>query len=293
MKKFFFLFAISLFSLYAQDDLESILDKEAPEPKKEFVVATFKSPRLVTGHTIEMPAKNELIFIISHRFGSLNSGAYNLFGLDQSTIRLGLEYSPLDFLCVGVGRSSYNKTFDGFLKVKLLRQSLGKKAFPFSLVYLSSMALNSLKWKDPTRENYFSSRLAFTHQLLLARKFGKRFSLQLMPTMVHKNLVTYRSESNDIFAIGAGGRIKITHRITLTTEYYYLIPYNLPLVNGYSPINPLSFGINIETGGHVFQLTFSNSLPMFNEAFITETLGNWLNGGIHFGFNITRTFSLD
>ncbi len=293
MRKILFLLVTSLVFVYAQDDLEAILDEEAPDPQKDEVVATFKSPRLVTGHTIEMPAKNELIFIVSHRFGSLNSGAYNFFGLDQSTIRLGLEYSPLKFLCVGVGRSSYNKTYDGFLKFKILRQATGKKSFPFTLTYLSSMALNSLKWEDPTRENYFTSRLAFTHQLLLARKFGKRVSFQLMPTMVHKNLVTYISESNDIFAVGAGGRVKITNRITLTGEYYYLIPNNIPLVNGFSPVNPLGIGVNIETGGHVFQLTFSNSLAMFNEAFVAETMENWLNGGIHFGFNITRTFSLD
>ncbi|RMG79756.1 MAG: hypothetical protein D6707_07615 [Bacteroidetes bacterium] len=296
MKKIcLFLGIIFTFNAFSQDDLMALLEEETKDSTaKDYVIATFKSPRIINGHSIEMPAKNELIFIISHRFGRLNGGAYEFFGLDQATIRLGLEYSPIENLCFGIGRSTYKKNFDGFVKWRFLRQSTGYKASPITMVYLATMSLTSLKWENPDRVNYFTSRLSYTHQILIARKFNKYFSLQLMPTLVHKNLVQTMQQSNDIFAMGVGGRIKITNRIALTGEYYYLITdkNKIPTVGGIAPYNSLALGVDIETGGHVFQLQFTNSQPMYNTGFITETNSSWSNGGVHFGFNITRTFSL-
>ena len=202
-------------------------------------------------------------------------------------MRLGFDYGINDKISIGIGRSNIRKMYDSFLKLKLLRQSSGKRKFPFSASYVGAIQATSLRWADPNRENYFSSRLSFSHQLLLARKFNDRLSLQLMPSFVHRNFVESRLEENDVFAIGAGGRIKILPSFTLNFEYFHLLP-------GYTAdnfSNSLSIGFDIETGGHVFQLIFSNSMGMTENLYIAETDREWGQGNIHFGFNLTRVFS--
>jgi hypothetical protein len=233
----------------------------------------------------------QLDFRISHRFGTLNSGAYELFGLDKSNVHFGLEYGILNWLMVGVGRGTYEKTFDGFTKFSILRQSGGAKVIPVSLSLFTSLALKSAKWTDLTRTNYFSSRLSYTCQLLIARKISQGFSFQLSPSYVHRNLVGTELDPNDLWAIGAGGRMKLTKRISLNAEYYYLLNADNTYMS--QPVyNPLSLGFDIETGGHVFQLLFTNSLAMIEKGFIGETTGRWAHGDIHFGFNISRVFTL-
>jgi opacity protein-like surface antigen len=283
----FLVFSSIFLSVSAQDLMDLFGDEE--EQTTDYAYATFKTTRVVNSQSIENPAPGVLLFIISHHFGKVNDGAYNLFGLDQATMRIGFEYSINEWLCLGIGRSTFQKTVDGFAKVKLLRQSIGLRNMPVSVSLFSSTSLNGLRWQDPERENYFSSRMAYTHQLMIARKFGSNFSLQLMPVLVHKNLVPTENDSNDIFALGAGARVKITNRITFNSEYYYVFP-NQRDDEIYR--NTLSLGFDIETGGHVFQLHFTNSQPMFERGFITETRGNWLDGDIYFGFNITRVFTI-
>lgn len=275
---------ININSAYGQE-LMDVFGEE--EPSTEYTSATFKTTRIVSGHSIENPANGVLLFMISHHFGRLNQGAYDLFGLDQATIRLGLEYGVNDFISVGIGRSTYQKTIDGFIKAKLLRQSSGVKTMPVSLTAFSSTDLFTLKWQDPERTNYFSSRFSFVHQLMIARKFTESFSLQITPTYIHKNLVV-ESNTNDNFALGIGGRYKLTKRLSINAEYFH----NLPGYIADNFENPLSIGFDIETGGHVFQLHFTNSQPMFDRALITETMGKWGNGDIYFGFNISRVFTI-
>ncbi len=275
-----------IFSSLRAQELMDLFGED--EPGTEYTYATFKTTRIVSGHSVENPANGVLLFMISHRFGKLNSGAYDLFGLDQATIRLGFEYGINDWLSAGFGRSSYQKTYDGFLKAKVLRQSSGKKNMPLSLTYFTSMDLFSLKWQDTERKNYFTSRMTFVHQLLLARKFNDNLSIQFTPTFIHKNLVAGTNDDNDTFAMGLGGRIKLTRRTSLNAEYFYL----LPGTTADNFINPLSLGFDIETGGHVFQLHFTNAQPMFERGLITETRGKWTNGDIYFGFNISRVFTL-
>lgn len=277
-------------------DLFGDLDQLTQDSTKvEYTQATFKSTRVINGQSVEMPAKNELLFIIAHRFGSFENGAYDIFGLDQATMRMGFEYTlPTDFVCLSVGRSTYQKTFDGGVKVKLLRQKSGYKNFPLTLDWYSSTAINSLKWANPDRTNYFSSRLSFAHQLLIARKFSDALSMQLTPTVLHKNLVTKKSEANTFYAVGIGGRYKISRRVALTAEYFHLLSVgekSIPLVNGVNPVNTLSVGVDIETGGHVFSLAFTNSPAMYDPGFISETTQTWQDLGVHFGFNVNRTFS--
>lgn len=257
------------------------------EPTTEFTAATFKTSRIVSGHSIESPANGVLLFTISHHFGRLNTGAYDFFGLDQATIRLGLEYGINDIISVGIGRSSYQKTFDGFIKAKVLRQSTGVRNMPVSVSAFAAMDLFSLKWQDTERTNYFSSRLSYIYQLLIARKFNNNLSLQLSPTFIHKNLVK-ETNSNDIFALGIGGRYKLTKRVSINAEYFH--NFESYITENFE--NPLSIGFDIETGGHVFQLHFTNSQPMFDRGLITETTGKWSNGDVYFGFNISRVFTI-
>jgi len=269
----------------AQDELLSLFEDES-EPKTEYAYATFKTSRLVYGHSVENPAPGNLIFLIQHNFGSLNSGFYELFGLDRATIRLGLEYGLNDFISFGAGRSSWEKTYDGFVKAKLLRQSTGSRSIPVTVAYFGSVNLNSLKWQQPDRKNYFSSRLAYIHQLLIARKFNQSLSLQLTPTLVHKNLVPAREDKNSSFALGLGGRYKLNQRVSFNAEYFWY-PEDQTTIRRNDVV---SVGFDIETGGHVFQLHVSNAQAMFERSFITETAGRWDKGDIYFGFNISRTF---
>lgn len=253
-----------------------------------YTTATFKSTRVINGHSVENVAKGVLDFRISHRFGFINTGAYEAFGLDGATIRLGWEYGITDRLMVGLGRSSFNKAFDGFVKYKVLRQSTGKRNMPISLSYFGSTVVNSIRWQFPERENYFSSRLFYAHQLLVARKFNNDLSLQLSPTIIHRNLVATRAESNTVMALGASGRYKLNQRLSVNAEYFYVLPDQL------APqfTNSLSVGVDIETGGHVFQLHLTNSTAMTEPGFVTETVGEWEGGDIHFGFNVSRVFTV-
>jgi Membrane bound beta barrel domain (DUF5777) len=284
-----FLFFLIPLGIFAQDDLMNILNQDSSRVTN-FTTATFKSTRIMDGHSIESMPPGQLDVRISHRFGTLNSGGYNFWGLDQSNIHLGLEYGIFKWLMVGIGRGSYEKTFDGFTKITLLKQSSGEKVMPFSVSLFSSVALKSLKWTDQTRTNYFSSRLSYVGQILIARKISEGLSIQLTPSYVHRNLVATELDPNDLFALGAGARLKLTKRISLNAEYYYLInPTNNMTPQIY---NPLSVGVDIETGGHVFQLFFSNSVGTIEKQFIGETTGQWKKGDIHFGFNISRVFTL-
>jgi hypothetical protein len=277
-------------ALSAQDDLMDLLG-EPEESTVDFATATFKSTRIMNGHSIERMAPGQLDFRISHRFGRINSGAYELWGLDQANIRLGLEYGIARWLMVGVGRGTYEKTFDGFTKFSVLRQSTGAKEMPVSLSIFASAAVRTLKWPDENRENYFSSRLSYTGQVLIARKFSQALSLQLTPSYVHRNLVSTELDDNDLWSIGAGGRIKLTKRISFNAEYYYLL--NPTDYFSQAVYNPLSLGFDVETGGHVFQIIVTNSVAMIEKGFIGETTGQWKNGDIHLGFNISRVFNLN
>jgi hypothetical protein len=282
---FFFVLTSRSFS---QDDLLNLLTKDSV-PQTNLVTGTFKSTRIMNGHSVMKMPPGQLDFRISHRFGLLSLGPYEFFGLDQSNIHLSFEYGINDWLMIGVGRGNYEKTFDGFAKFSILRQSSGARLMPVSVFLLSSVAATSLKWTDPQRRNYFSSRLSYVEQLLVGRKFN-RLSLQLSPAFVHRNLVATVLDPNDLYSMGAGGRVLLTKRISFNAEYYYLIN---PVQNFSSKIyNPLSMGFDIETGGHVFQLIFTNSVAMIEKGFIGETTGSWKKGDIHFGFNISRVFTL-
>lgn len=276
------------FAAEAQQDLLNELDKSAL-PSTDYTTATFKGTRLVNGQTVETKGKGALEFIFAHRFGPVNGGWYELFGLDQAYTRLGLEYGITDRLGAGFGRNAVDKTIDTYLRYKLTRQSSGVVNMPVTITAFGIAAVKtSPKKEDATYDIQFQDRLSYTTQLLIARKVNSKLSLQLMPSLVHKNTVDKSIENNNQAALGFGGRFKVSRSVALTTEYYYR--FDVPSANPY--YNPLGFGIDIETGGHVFQLVMTNSQGLTERAYLTETSDNFWNGGIHLGFNVTRTFQL-
>jgi len=274
-------------SSFAQEDLLKALEAESNEPSVEFAEATFKGSRLINGHTVITRKSKSLEFLIAHRFGKVNQGAYDFYGIDGANVRFGLEYGLTDRLTIGIGRNSFEKTYDAFLKYALLRQQKGVITIPVSVTWLSSTAIRTLKPSDqPQVVKTPFSQAAYSHVLLIARKFTPALSLQLMPALVHRNEVQ-EGLKNDEYAVGMGGRIKVSKRVSLNMEYYQRVGevQNNPFQNS------VAIGVDIETGGHVFQLHLTNSQSMIEKGFITETKGNFFKGDIHFGFNITRVFN--
>lgn len=277
MKNIFIVVLLFSFStLYSQETIEN-----------NYAFNTFESSRVVVGHSVELLRDGEMDFVISHKFGRLNSGAYEFFGLDQAIIRLGLDYGIKDWLNIGIGRSSLNKMVDGFAKVRLLRQQTGVKNIPVSLVGLVTMSAITLK-ETPTEPLAFENRLAYTYQLLVARQFSERFSLQVAPTLAHYNLVATRDLKNDVISLGAAAKYQVTKSLSVKAEYFYTLPDQL----ADNKTNSIALGIDINTGGHVFQMHFSNSGGLTESAFLGDTTGDFFEGDIHFGFTINRIFKL-
>ena len=263
--------------LFAEDNNKKIND---------IVTSTFKSTRIVNGQSIENVGAGVMDFRISHRFGALSQGGYDLFGLDQATMRIGLDYGILPRLTVGVGRSTYEKQYDAFLKFKILQQQTGEKNIPVGISYVGSSIFKTIKEASTAYTPYITDRLSFAHQILIASKINDYISIQLSPTIVHYNLVDSTKIPNDFKSLGISSRLRVSKRVNITSEYYI----RFDKLAGY--YNPLSIGFDIETGGHVFQLHVSNSKGMTERTFINETTGNWLDGDLCFGFNIVRAFSI-
>jgi hypothetical protein len=283
---FFLIFFLSD-SLFSQT-LDAILAQESIDNSVD-VSGTFNGTRIMNGQSIETRQKGVLEFLIQHRFGRINSGSYELYGLDESNIRFGLEYAITDDFAIALGRSSFEKVYDGYLKYRLLKQKTGNKSVPLSVTLFASGIEKTLRDYDPSKKPSFSDRLVYTSQVLIARKFNSDFSLQITPTYIHYKTATSSINPNDIYAVGIGTRIKISKHLSINGEYYYSI-------NSFKSIateNSIALGLDIETGGHVFQLIFTNSRAMIEKSFIAETQGDFFNGDIHFGFNISRDFYLN
>lgn len=288
MKKYFLILVLIYFSgpmVYSQD-LDQILNSINEDNTPDYVQGTFKGTTIVNGQSSEIPGHKDLLFSISHRFGAINQGIYTLFGIDQGTTRLGFEYGIKDILGLSIGRSTYEKTYDAAVKIKVLKQQTGLKNIPVTLSVYQAVYIKTLKWEEPDRENLFSSRLSYATQILIARKFNKNLSLQITPSFIHKNLVPTPQDQNNIFSTGLGGRYKFSKRFSVNGEYYLLLPGKT--ADDYS--NSLGIGFDIEAAGHVFQIMATNSQLMFPAGFITRTEGKWSEGDIFFGFNIYRVF---
>lgn len=274
----------SAFAATAQDtDLLAGIEPEASQHKK-YITNAFKSSRVINGHSMEFIGKGVLDFRILHRFGTVSSGFEQLFGLDQASMRMGFDYGLTKNFTAGIGRSTFQKELDGFIKYRPLWQT--EKGIPLSLVLLAGVTLKGAAANSQGVKASVVSRMAYYYQVIAGRKFNEKFSLQLSPTMVHRNEAD-ATEANDVYAVGIGTRYKATKRIAFVVDYFYVL-------NGLqsTKYNPLSVGVDIETGGHVFQLHFSNTSGMNERAFVTETTNRWGRGEIRFGFNLSRVFSI-
>ncbi len=289
MKKYVLLstFILIMPICLVSQDLEAILEEESSDTTL-VVASTFNGTRLLNGHSVETRKTGVLEFLISHRFGRVNSGFDQLFGLDESNIRFGFEYAFNDNVTLALGRSSFEKTFDGYVKYRLLYQRTGVKPFPLSITLFGSATEKTIKDYLPENKPTFSERLSYTGQVLIASKINQNLSLQVMPTFVHFNTVPESNDPHDMVALGLGTRIKISKRVSINAEYYY----NLNPFESIDVKNSIAFGVDIETGGHIFQIILGNSVSMIEKGFIAETTGSFFKGDIHFGFNISRAFQI-
>ncbi len=272
--------------LQAQDDLLNQLDSIKPT-EKQVEMAAFKGLQVCSMQSTKLPIKGEWYFLVSHRFGDLKEGINNFFGLDNALTRIGGIYGVANWLSVGASRHTFNKTFE--LSTKYMLVSQKTDGFPISIVGYNSMDINSSKFDKEEFPNFSNTnRLAYTSQLLISRKFNESVSFEINPIWVHKNLYDAQpgTEKKDQMLIAGGGRCKLSKRISFNLEYAYRI--SEPEKEMYH--NPLTAGFDIETGGHVFQLVFSNSQAMNDVAYFTNGTGKWNGGSLYFGFNLYRVF---
>ncbi len=270
-------------SVIAQDNLLKELEKDQKGNNK--VTGAFKSSRVINGHSMEMLGAGMLDFRILHRFGPVKQGIGDLFGLDQASMRMGFDFGLSNDLTIGFGRTTFKKEYDAFIKYRLIHQE--QAGTPVSLVAVAGTSIFTYKSPDPLKPLTFNDRTGYYAQLIIGRKFNEAFSLQLSPTLVYRNMID-PADKKTIYALGIGARHKISKRVALVVDYS-LVTNGLPMSVG---TNPLSIGVDIETGGHVFQLHFSNSTGMNERSFITETTNSWSKGEFQFGFNLSRIFSL-
>jgi len=281
MKYIYLIFFLIPTILFAQDDLFSEIDVATEE---DFKSAAFKGLKIVNFESTKMISKKELYFVVSHRFGSIETGFKDFFGLDQAVTRLNLLYGITDGINVGFSRSSFRKIYESSLKMRLIREKKG--GFPFTVVSLSNILINTSLDKDILPGLEFKNRLGYTTQLLISKKFNKNFSLQLMPTFFHDNYVDIDEQHNSQYVVGFGGRHKLTKRLSFNFDY----GLHLNRAEESPFVNPLSIGLDIETGGHVFQLHFTNAQPMNTNGFLGQGTGDWGDGDVFFGFNLSRVF---
>ena len=244
---------------------------------------TFSTSRIGVSQSVMTTPEGEFHVVIQHRFGEIKGGAYEFFGLDGALSRFGFDYGFTNWLSGGIGRSLFEKTYDIELKAVILKQD--DSNIPVSLSYYVAGLANTLKNYFPTGHDSFGSRLSFSNQLFIARNQGI-FSLQVSPLWFHSDYEIRTGNSLNIFAIDMDGRIRISERIGFIGEYIPILTKE-PFIT----TNPLTLGFDINTGGHQFQLIFSNTQGLNEKTFLTNTVGDWSKGNIYFGFNLTRVFN--
>ena len=263
-------------------------------------VSTFKTTRLINAQSVETVKDHSLDFRISHRFGNANMGPHSLYGLDAaSDIRFAFEYGVSSKLTIGVSRSRIAENLEGLIKYRLLQQREDGK-MPISITLFANSAMTPAKDNTATSSyagdySVFAHRMSYTYQVLIGRKFSRNFSFQLMPSLVHRNFVSEPSDKNDLISLGVGGRLKFSKRSALVVDYFYNIN---PMNNTRSSIpnltyyNPLGIGWEIETGGHVFTLMFTNAAGLIENEFLPNTTDTWSKRGFKFSFDISRSFKI-
>lgn len=282
MKTILYVILLIPFFAFSQDDLLGEIDSDSTV--NNYVSAAFKGLKIVNFESTKLVAKKEFTFIVAHRFGSVENGLETFFGLDDAVTRLNFVYGLSDCVNISVSRSSFQKIYESALKYRLYRQQ--ENGFPFTIVGYNSILINTALEKDNLPKLEFKHRIGYTAQVLISRKFSSDFSFELAPTFFHDNYVVIDDQDNSQFALGLGGRYKLGNRWSLNADYGWHLNRS-----SNSPFkNPLSIGVDLETGGHVFQMHFTNAQPMNTNGFLGQGTGDWTDGNFYFGFNLSRNF---
>lgn len=281
--KYYLLFILCFpFIVFSQDDLLEEIDSDSLGI--QYATAAFKGLKIVNFESTKLVAKEELSLIVSHRFGSIENGIDTFFGLDNAVTRLNFVYGITDAINIGISRSSLLKVYDLTAKYRLIRQQ--KNGSPFTIVGFNAILINTALEKDNFPLLEFKHRLGYTMQFLISRKIDQDFSIELAPTFFHDNYVIIGEQDNSQFVLGFGGRYKLGKRWSINADY----GLHLNRANNSPFKNPLSIGFDLETGGHVFQMHFSNAQAMNTNGFLGQGNGDWSSGNIFFGFNLSRRF---
>ena len=271
MKKILLIAIISTFYLG--------LNAQENEPVKNI----FQGNRFINLQSANVADKKELQLYIQHRFGDISSGFYELFGLDYASMRLGFEYGFTKNFTAGIGRSTYFKTFDSFLKYRILTQT---ETFPFTLTASASGSLPTIKDVYPEEFDEFSKKASGNIQLHAAKTF-KWFAIQLSPGFITTGYILNEKDSYQFFTLATSGSVKISKKVSANIEYLHRFEDKIQYKN------PLSIGIDLDTGGHLFQIMVSNVQQMYDQAIITNPVGDWSKGNIYLGFNLIREFNFN
>lgn len=264
-------------SLLDEIDADSVVNQEA--------IAVFKGLKIVNFESTKLISKRQFLFMVSHRFGSIKNGFDSFFGLDDAVTQLSFIYGISDGINISASRSSFQKIYDASIKYRLIRQK--ENGFPFTIVGYNSFLINTALEEDNLPKLEFKHRLGYTAQILISRKISTNLSLELAPTFFHDNYVSINDQDNSQYALGFGGRYKLGKRWSLNMDY----GWHLNRANDSPFKNPFSVGVDLETGGHVFQMHFTNAQAMNTNGFLGQATGDWSEGDIYFGFNLTRVFN--
>jgi hypothetical protein len=276
------------FAAFSQDDLESMLLGEMEEPV-DYTLGTFLSSHVLNSHSSELIDKNGISFRVAHKFGKLNTGANHFFGFDNSNSFLEMDYAIANWWNVGVGRATLGEQTAGFTKFRLLRQSTGARVMPVSMTAIAHVEYGTQHFDDEVRNSNKEDRFDYTSQLLIARKFSNRLSLQMMPTYIHHNLVDTKLDKNDVAAVGFGASCKIYNNLRANAEYYLVQDHDTPTMEYF---NPLSFGICYQTSRHAFEVYVTNAQGITESSYIANTTNDFFKGDVRIGFNISTVFTL-
>lgn len=277
--KFKILFFLLPFLSFAQNDLLSEIDTTLGT---QTVTSAFKALKIVNLESTKVAAKGDLYFIVAHRFGSVKDGFEGFYGLDNANTQIKFLYGLTEWLTISGARNEL--AYDFSVKYRLKEQVEG--GFPFAIVGFSSLAINNALKESLYPKMKFENRLIYVTQLLISRKLSDRLSLELAPTFFHENFVVDDLQANSQYAIGIGGRYKITNRWSINADY----AAHLNRASGSIYKNPLSIGVDLETGGHVFQMHFTSSQGIHEAGYLGQSTGDWTTGNVFFGFNLARVF---
>ncbi|MDN3585059.1 DUF5777 family beta-barrel protein [Pedobacter aquatilis] len=289
----FLVLSTALFGQSADSLLKTIADTTTSKKSS----STFKSTRIVLSHSTETQKAHDLDMRIRHHFGDIGGefgSGHTLYGLDvASDLFIGFDYGITNKLTVSVGRSKHDELYNGFIKYKIAEQNSGSgQNFPLNVTFLAQMAWITRKPFATTEFASYGNRFSYFLQPLISRRVTDRISLQLAPALLLRKNTVEINDPEGLFSLGFAGRIKLTKRLSFVADYTLVNGLNRPKTLVQKFYNPLGVGLEIETGGHVFSLNFMNSEYISENSFIPDTKKSWTNGGVRFGFTISRNFTL-